>query len=141
MTTTAQIGSQTLLRRGDGNSPEAFTTVYEVVSIGNVGQENDLIEATHMQSTNKEFIYGLSDGLEIPVVVNYKPADSTHAGLITDNRSKVVRNFKLTMPSGLGGTSFTFSAIVKGWNLAFMPNEVVHASFTLKVTDAIVGPN
>jgi len=140
MATTAQLGSQTLLKRGDGASPEVFTTVYEVVSIGDFGAENDLVEATHMLSTSKEYIYGLADGVELPVVVNYKSTDTTHTGLLTDQSSKVTRNFKITLPTGLGGTSFSFAALVKGWRLSFMPNEVVHASFTLKLSGSITGP-
>jgi len=141
MTTTAFKGSLSQFKIGDGASPEVFSTVYEVVSFGELGQDNDLIEATHLQSTAKEYIGGLPDGIEVPVVVNYKPTDTTHAALIAATVAGTAKNFKLTLPSGGGSLTFSFSGIVKGWRAGpIAPNEVVHASFTLKLTGAITGP-
>ena len=139
MATTAVLGSQALLKRGDGNSPEAFITIYEVTSIGEVGEENDLVEATHMLSTAKEYIYGLGDGVEFPVTVNYLYSNSTHAGLINDQRTKTTRNFQLVLPNL--SVKFYFSALVRGYRVAFSPNEVMRATFTMKVSGSIIGPS
>lgn len=140
MATTAFIGSGSLLKLGDGASPEVFSTIYEVRNIGDLGQENDLIEATHMLSTAKEYIYGLADGVELPVVVSYKPTDTSHVALLAAQAARTTKNFKLTMPSGGGSLTFSFSALIRGWKLPLSPNEIAEMTFTLKISGAITGP-
>jgi hypothetical protein len=139
MATTALLGAGTLLQRGDGASPEVFTTVYEGTSISDFGQENDLVEVTHFQSTAKEYIYGLSDGVEVPLSANYNPSNATHVGLLADQTNKVTRNFKLRLTSSPFLT-FSFAALVKGWRLSFGPNNAVVMNWTLKISGAITGP-
>lgn len=139
MSTTATRGNA-LLKRGDGNSPEAFTTIYEVISIGDFGEENDLIPATHMLSTGKEYIYSLPDGLEVPVVAQYFYSNSTHAGLINDNRIKTARNFQLFLPDL--SVKFYFAALVKGWRLSGLtPEDKMVINFNLKISGGVVGPS
>lgn len=140
MSTLAFLGSQSLLQLGNGASPEVFTTIAEVTSIGDFGQENDLIEATHMQSTAKEYIYGLSDGVELPVVVNYIPANAQHVAALAAQAAKTTKNFKLVMPTGGGSLTFSFAALIKGWKLPFAPNEIVSLNLGLKISGAITGP-
>lgn len=141
MATTAFKGSQTLLKIGDGASPEVFTTIGEVVSIGALGQQNDLIEVTHLESTAKEYIGGLPDGLEIAVTCNYKPTNAQQVALIAAVTVGTSRNFKYTMPSGGGSLTFSFSALVLGWNIpSTTPNEAVQLEATLKITSSVTGP-
>ena len=141
MSTSAFIGSQTLLKIGDGASPEVFTTIGEVVSIGDLGQENDLVEATHMLSTAKEYIYGLPDGVELPVVCNYLPTNAQQVAALAAQAAKTTKNFKLVLPTtGDGGLTFTFSALIKSWKVPMSPNEVMRMTFGLKISGAITGP-
>jgi len=140
MSTTAFLGSGTLLKVGDGASPEVFTTVYEVTNIGDFGQENDLVEVTHMQSTAKEYIYGLADGVEFPVTVNYNPTNATHVTMLAAQSAKTTKNMKLTLPSGGGSLTFSFSALIKGWRLPLGPNTPGQMTFNLKLSGAITGP-
>ena len=141
MTTTAYLTSGLALKVGDGASPEVFTTIYEVRSIGEIGQENDLIEVTHMQSSAKEFIYGLADGVEFPVSVNYKPTDTTHVALLAAQAARTTKNFKMVEPSGGGSLTWSFSALVKGWHLpAPSPNQERLMTFNLKISGSITGP-
>jgi hypothetical protein len=141
MTTTAFKGSQTLLKIGDGVSPEVFTTIGEVTSIGALGQRNDLIEVTHLESTAKEYIGGLPDGLEIAVVCNYKPTHAQQVAAIAAVTAGTSKNFKYTMPSGGGSLTFSFTALVLGWTVGpTTPNEAVHLELTLKISGSITGP-
>jgi Lambda phage tail tube protein, TTP len=140
MATTAILGSQTTLQRGDGASPENFVNVYEVVTISEFGQQNDLVEATHLLSAAKEYIYGLADGVEPVVTVNYKPTDPTHQGLQSDQANRVTRNFKIKLPTSPVLT-FSFAALVRGWRLNFSSNEPIHEVFNLKITGPILGPS
>lgn len=141
MATSAFIGSQTQLKIGDAASPEVFTLIGEVVSIGDFGQENDLIEATHMMSTAKEYIYGLADGVELPVVCNYLPTQAQQVAALAAQAAKTTKNFKLVLPTtGGGGLTFTFSALIKGWRIPMAPNEIDRITFNLKISGSITGP-
>ena len=63
MTTAAQIGAGTLFKRGDGASPEVFTTIAEVTSVDGPTSVFDIIDVTTMESTgnDREFIAGKGD--------------------------------------------------------------------------------
>lgn len=138
MTTAATLVSGTLFQRGDGVSPEVFTTLGEVTSIGDFGEDNDLIEVTHMLSSAKEYIYGLADGVEFSVVVNFL-ADTTQDNMALDRTNKVTRNFKIVLSNGLG--TFTFAALVRGVRYHLpSPNEAKRATYTLKMSGGLTGP-
>lgn len=139
--TQAFLGAGTIIERGDGASPQVFTSILEVVSFGSLGAQNDLIEATHLLSTAKEYIYGLADGIQTPLVVNYKPADPTHIGLINDNRTRRAVDMKLKMTQFSPLLTFTFTVLVLGISINYEPNNVVHMTSTLKFTGAILGPS
>jgi hypothetical protein len=140
MTTTAFKGSLSQLKIGDGASPEVFTTVFEVTNIGEFGQENDLIEVTHMQSTAKEYIYGLPDGRRLSISVNYNPTNATHVALLAAQAAGTTRNMKLTLPPGGGSLTFSFAALIISWSLPLGPNVAGVMTFDLKLSGAITGP-
>lgn len=142
MATVAFIGSQTLLKLGDGTSPEVFTTIGEVTNIGPLAQKKDLIEVTHMLSTAKEFIGGLSEGQEISIDCNYIPANVQQVALITAAASiTAAKNFKYTLPASAGGLSFSFAALVLSSSIGpTTPNTATKLTIGLKVSGAITGP-
>src|SRR5689334_15600335 len=110
VSTQAYLGSQTLLKLGDGNSPETFTTVGEVVSIGPLSQKKDLVETTHMTATAKTYIGGLTDGQEITIVCNYIPNDTPQSSLWTAaGTTSTAKNFQYVIPAAAAGGSKTFS--------------------------------
>jgi hypothetical protein len=140
MATTAFKGQGTLLKMGEG-SPPTYTTVYEVVSIGGFGQMADLIEVTHLESTRKEYIGGLPDGVQFPMIVNYNPTNPTHVDLKAAADDGLAHPFQLQMPSGGGSLTFTFGAVVMGWQFpSITANEAYQAEFTLKISGDIIGP-
>lgn len=142
MATVAALGSQTLFQIGNAASPEVFTTMGEVVSLGAIGQRNDLVEVTHMLSTAKEFIGGLPDGLELDVVCNYIPSNTQQTTAYNKVAAGTVANFRWRMPSGLGSLTFTFSALVIGWTVGpITPNEAYQITFSLKISGSIAGPS
>lgn len=142
MSTQAFIGSQTLLKLGDAASPPVYTVIGEVVSIGPLAQSKDLIEVTHLQSTAKEFIGGLSDGQEIEIVCNYIPTNTQQVALWTAaGTTSAAKLFTYTLPSGGGSLTFSFSAIVLSSSIGpTTPNTATQITFGLKVTGSITGP-
>src|SRR5262245_56275383 len=138
MTTQAFLGSQTLITIGNGASPEVFLTLGEVISFGNLGQENDLLEATHLLSTAKEYIYGLPDGFEIPVVCNWVPADPGQARALLAQSTRVTANFKYKFPTPITPSTFSFAALVRRWEIPeTTPNTATHLALTLKISGFI----
>lgn len=127
---------------GDGASPEVFTTVGEVVNIGPIRQHKDLIEVTHMLSTAKEFIAGLSDGSEFEITCNYIPTNTQQAALWTAASTiTAAKNFKYVLPSGGGSLTFSFAALVMDSAVGpTTPNTATQATFQMKITGSITGP-
>ncbi len=128
----------TLLKQGDGASPEVFTTIAQVVSIGGPSLSLDPIDVTNHSSLDgwKEFVGGLLDGGEISLEINYDPVNATHnatAGLIKDMEDRTVRNFQLVF-SDTAGTTWTVPALVTGFEPGAPVDGKLSASVTLKVS-------
>ncbi len=139
MSTSAFLGSQTLLKLGDGASPEVFTTIGEVVNISPIAQKKDLVEVTHLLSTAKEFIGGLSDGQEITVVCNLLPTNTQQVAMLTAAASITsAKNFKYVLPTGGGSLTSSFAALVLSSSVGpTTPNTATQVTFGLKITGAI----
>lgn len=104
MTTQAKIGAGTLLNRGDGNAPEAFTTVGEVNNIKGPSLSRDMKEATNMSSpgaapnTREEVIPGVIRTGTVDFEVNYVRGNNQQSGLIADLKAGTLRNFQIVFP-------------------------------------------
>ncbi len=139
--TSAKIGYGTLLKVGDGASPEAFTTIVEVRSVGNLGSERALIDVTNFDSANAfmEYILAMKDGVEMDVVANFLPAAPTQslaAGMQKFQDDGTPKNFKLILPGAFG--TYSFAALVRKWNVpSIAPNTAMEVTFTLKITGAM----
>ena len=138
MTTIAVIGYGTLLKKGDGASPEVFTTVAAVTSIGGPNLQADDIEVTDMESPSgyKEYISGLKDGGTVDFEINFNPTNSTHTGLFDDQVAGTSRNWKIVFPSSVSNMTFSFAGTVKTFNLNTDPNTQLSASISIKVSGA-----
>jgi hypothetical protein len=137
MTTAAFLGSQTLLKLGDGASPEIFTTIGEVTNIGPLAQKKDLVEVTHMTSTAKEYIGGLTDGQEMSITCNFMfPANTQQTNLINyAGTVSAAKNFRYYLPDGRFSG---FSAVVLSSSVGpATPNTATPVTFGLKISGAI----
>ena len=128
----------TLLKIGDGATPEDFTPIEEVVNITGPGLSTDPIDMTHQGSPGKckEFIAGLKDGGEVTFDLNYIPTAVTHnatAGLINDWENGTKRNFQLVFPD-IGNTTWAVTALVTGFEPSAPVEDKLAASVTLKVS-------
>lgn len=137
MATQASIGTHTVLR-GDGGSPEVFTSIGEVRSLSGLGQTNELIEVTNFDSGgNREFIPGLADGQEITVEVNYIQTDAQQQALINDVKNKTNRNIRVTVNDGTNTDTFDFTVTPLGWVINPGLDDATTATFTLKISGDI----
>ena len=133
---------QTLLKLGDGQSPEVFTTIAEIRSLGGPSMQADVLDATvHNQATPwREFISGLLDAGELQLEINFIPTGATHTaaaagGLLYNMRNRIQANYQMVFPDS-GGTTWTIPAIVTGFDMNADPSEILSASVTLKINGA-----
>ena len=99
----------TLLQRGNGATPEDFTTVAELVNV-NPSVSRDEIDGTHHQSPGawRQFKPSLKSA-EIAFEANYlanDPTQNASTGILSDFNNGVIRNYRILWP----GTGKKWSA-------------------------------
>ena len=103
----------------NGASSEAFSHVPGLTEISGVGQDNALVDATDFDSTAKEYILGLPDGVEINLTFNddIKAATSgTLDALINDVNNRVKRNFRVEISDAASNKiRYSFAAVCLSW--------------------------
>lgn len=130
----------TLLKKGDGATPETFATIAEVQDIDGPDKSLATEEVTHHGSTGgwDEFIGTILSGGEVSFPLNFIPSDPTHdgsTGLQADMESRTKRNFQLIYPDS-GNNGYAFAALVTG----FKPTAVVKGKLSADVKLKISGP-
>lgn len=129
----------TLVKIGDGATPtENFTTIAELRKIGGPKLKLETIDVTVHNTAEpwRQFIGGLLDGGEVSVDLNFIPTDSTHnpsTGMLADMLARTQRNFQLVFPDD-AHTTWTFTALVTGFDMSSEPSSVLMATVTLKLT-------
>lgn len=110
--TEGKIGYGTLIKIGDGASPEVFTTIGEVFAIGPVGATKPLVDFTHHESPNKfkEFKVGIAEGDEISVSANWVVNETGQDAVRTAFDAGEIVNFTVTAPDS--DEVATFPAII-----------------------------
>lgn len=134
--TAAITGVGTTLQRGDGASPEVFTTIAEVTTIGGPELSSEEVEVTSLDSAGgyKEFVAGLRDGGQITFDCNYIGSDAQQ-NAIRDNVGGTTENYRIVWPFSPTVTC-TVAAQVTGFTMNTEPNSAVTASITLKISGA-----
>ena len=128
----------TLLKSGDGGSPESFTTIAEVTEIGGPDLSLDTVDGTHHGSTGgwEEVIPTILRSGTVPFTIQYDPTDATHdasTGLIADMVNKTLRNYELVLPDD-SSTTWSFSAYVVGFTPGAPHDDKLTAECEVKIT-------
>lgn len=128
----------TLLKRGDGGSPETFTTVPEVRSISGPSMETDEADVTtHSSAASgafREFILTLIDAGSVEFDINYVPSDPVHIGLRNDFLNRTKRNWQLVLPGAV--QTISFAGYVKTIPFEFPVDNAVTQKLTIRCTGA-----
>lgn len=136
MSTTAKIGHGIQFQRGDGGSPENFTTVAEVKNVTGPGLQADALDVTHADSpdAHREFIDGLKNGGEVSVEANWLPSDTTQnvSGVAGDVQAGTKGNWKIVWPGG--SPTWSFTAIVTGVTPTAPVDSPMSVSITLQIS-------
>lgn len=136
--TSAISSFGTLLKKGDGGTPESFTTIAELLDIEGPEMELDTEEVTSHSSTDgwAEYIGTILDAGEVSFEVNYVPTNATHnatTGLIKDMTARTKRNFTLVFPDS-GNTTWSFTALVTSVSPTAAVRGVLNGKIGLKIT-------
>lgn len=133
----ASITNGTVIKRGDGATPEVFTAVPEVFNIVPPSDESTEINVTHLTSAAKEVKFGLSDNGQVTLQMNYDADDATQEGLRTDKANKTLRNFQIVYPADISETH-AFAAYVLSFKVdPIAVDERITASCVLRVSGAV----
>lgn len=135
MTTQVVSGAGTILKRGDGNNPEAFTKVPEVTVIPPVGESNPFIKVTFSDAEAEEYIAGRKDGDEIEFTMNYI-GDAQQDGMIEDYKAQTNRNYQIVTTAGL---TLSFTLAPGGWKFDPNHNEQNKLMFKGKISGGVSG--
>lgn len=126
----------TLIQRGNGDGPETFTAIGEVLDFDGPGGERGEIDVTHLQSTAKEFKLALKDNGDLTFNVNLLRGNAGQNGLRADEAAGTLRNFKLIL-NDAGPTTAAFAAYVKRFRTSGAKDDVVKGNVTLRITGDI----
>lgn len=137
MTQSAILGKGAVLQMSD-STLTAFSTVSELRSIPFPQSTSDRLDVTTHDSPgfDRQFKSGLSDLPAVSFEINWLPGHASHdesTGLLSVQRSKAVRVFKVTLPTAVSPTKvFTFSAQVNTFNPTVPIDNVMQATVELQ---------
>lgn len=135
MSTNVRIGLGSQFWLADASA--VLTQLDELLSVTPPNPQIDDVEATHMASTAKEFIAGLTDYGSGDFEFNFIPGNATDVLIRAAIADKVVRSFKVVLPITTGAThqEITGSCIVKGW----VPSDPIADRMTSTLTVRFTG--
>jgi hypothetical protein len=135
MTTKAKATRGTKLQRGDGATPETFTTIAEVRSSKGPSTKVGTIDATTYDSTAKEFVADIPDAGEVTFELNEVASDVQQQGLQADRDAGTLRNFRLVKNDHpIAPSTTTFASLTIGYDPEAPAGALYKASVTLKVS-------
>ena len=128
------------LKRGDGASTEAFTTIAGVKSVNGPNTQLSFLESTDFDSTGgfREFVAGLRDPGQGSFTLNFGPTDTGHTALLSDHDAGTLRNFRLEFgPSGTPSDVWGFAAYIESIGPTAEVDGLLEAEATLRVSGVV----
>jgi predicted secreted protein len=106
MASIAKISNGTLLKIGDGASPENFTTIPEVMRLSGPSVRFDLLDVTSHDTVGffREWIPGLADGERVSATINWRPSNTIHKSVRVDAYARTNRNIRIVFPDSTDNT-------------------------------------
>lgn len=136
MASTGLVARGTTIAVSDGASPEVYTTIPNIDSIGGPSATADEIEITDLSSTAKEYLLDLVDNGTVSISGNHNPTETLHDQLRSDNAASTARNYRITLPSSPEVT-YTFNARVSEFTMDEAIASALRFNATLRVTGAV----
>ncbi len=117
-------------------SPDDFSLIPEVRSIGGPSDKAEEIDVTHLGSTGgrREFIQGFKDSDDCAVEMNYVPANTIQSDFLDLYASGDKKGYKVTWPDG---ATLEFTAFIKGRGRPVQVGNAIVITATLRITGDI----
>lgn len=135
---TAAFKGGLTVKAGDGASPEVFSAIEEVFSLGGFGVTNSLIDVTSHDSTAMEYIAGLADGSDLTIECNRV---HTASNIQDDVKGYVdagsTDNYQIALTDGTVSKTYSFAAVGISWNETPAVNDKNTISIGLKISGSI----
>jgi len=130
-------GVGTILKRGDGGSPEVFTAIPSLSNLDGPKLDITQIDVTTMDDAGgyEQYIYGVKKPGTVTFELIFDPADAQHKGLLNDYKTAVTRNFELVFPD-LGTTQWSFAALIKSVAPKMSPKNALTMAVELQISGA-----
>jgi len=116
----ANSGFSCYFQIGDGDSPEGFTTLAEVVDVPGISESQFIEEVTHMASPNgkvEKIAIGLSEQAPFTLPMNFVADDANQVILIQQKiNERTQSNYRVIFTDALQ-TYVTFSAFVSNFEI------------------------
>jgi hypothetical protein len=117
------------------NASNVLTQLDELLSVTPPNPQIDDVEATHMGSTAREFIAGLTDYGSGDFTFNFVPGNATDVLIRAAIADRVERSYKVVLPIAAGGSQeITGNCIVKGWAPSDPIDDRMTATLTVRFT-------
>ncbi len=137
MSSLALEAQGTVLKIGNGASPEVFSAISEIKTFTGPGGSAAVIDVTDLSSAAKEKRMGLADEGQLSFTINYIPSDTEHAALRTARATRVETNFQLVFTDASPSTTWDFSGFVTNFAVSGSVDGVIEAQVTIEITGAI----
>lgn len=134
--TDALIGYGGLLEISDDNGA-TWTEIAEVFNMTPPSNSVDIIDATHMQSPNRdrEFILGLNDPGECSMEMNFVPGSATDVFLLAIKAAYERVKCRITWPNAV---IWAFDGLLTAYEASAPTDDRMTATITFKVTGSTV---
>lgn len=126
----------TVLKIGNGATPEVFSAIAEVKDIKGPSASVGTEDVTHQGSAAAEYVATVLDNGEVSFDVNLDPTEASHSALYDAMEGKELTNFQLILTDD-GATQYNFAAYVTKFERDMKVKGVLGASVTLKISGAI----
>lgn len=115
------------------------TVLAEVIEIGLPNPQVDDVEATHFKSPDrtKEYIAGLIENGEISLAINWVPGSTDDLAISTAQKAGEAVETVISVPTASTDQTFTFDAIIKGYEKTIPIDDRMTAALTLRVAGAV----
>src|SRR5690349_232232 len=125
----------TKIQRGNGATPEVFTTIGEVSDWNGPDGSATVLKTTHLLSAAQEKRMGLADEGKIACSGNFMPSDAVQAALRSDRANRTLRNFKIIYSDN--SSTDTFSAFVTKFATSGGVDAIAKFSLELEISGAV----
>jgi predicted secreted protein len=127
---------------GDGASPEVFTKIDEVFSIGPVGGTKELVDMTNHDTLSyyDYLVFDLKDGKEIKIEANDISGNASHALVRAAEANSTKPNWKIVLRDGAYVIFPGVITDIDDLDPSDMKGKVVFR-FTIKIAGTVVRTN